>query len=279
MLFFHQAQGFLPAGAGVGPDAGLLQQGLRMLRLDRFVVHHQHIQGPEIDRRLRFLLMIADLQRHRHRHGRADALLRFNADRPVQDLDNPLRNRHTQAGPTVFVLVGVVLLGERVKNPRNVVFIHADARIPDNKAQRGLILEHRRQRHAAGRVGKLDCVGQDVVQYFPDLRIIADKVFRRLVQDFALIGQAPVAAHGNSPGADRLHQRVQGEFLLPQRNVTALDSAHVQDVVDHAQQVPRADPDLLQILPGCTIEVVLFQCQRIQPDDRVHGRADLVTHG
>ena len=108
----------------------------------------------------------------------------------------------------------------------------------------GEIVENRRalhgQRDAAGRLGKLDRIGQDVDQNFLQLRIVADIVVVRRAEDASFVLQALVAALGHDHGVDLLQDRAEGEFLPAQHQTSGLDPAHIQDVIDQPQKMPRA---------------------------------------
>ena len=77
---------------------------------------------------------------------------------------------------------------------------------------------------------------------------------------------------------DLVQEFPEGEFVTLQRHPAGFNTAHVQDVVDQAQQMLGADADLFQLIPRLGLKVRIPQRKAVQADDRVHRRADLVAH-
>ena len=64
-----------------------------------------------------------------------------------------------------------------------------------------------------------------------------------------------------------------------QGDLGALNLAHVQNVVDQAQQVPGGNGYLLQAVCHPLLIPQMGHCQGGHTHDRVHGSADIVAHG
>ena len=121
---------------------------------------------------------------------------------------------------------------------------------------------------------------------------IAEQVQEYLVQP-ELVAQDALVAHvldlqgeGLVPGAGRGLDDVpelpqdDGQFLrlFLQLDLAALDIAHVQDVIDEADEVVAGSEDLPQIAFHLLLPVKMGERQRRVAHHRVHGRADVVGH-
>ena len=129
------------------------------------------------------------------------------------------------------------------------------------------------------RVGELDGVAEDVDEHLPESERVADEILVRLPDHTALVAQSLVLTLTVDDNVDLLRHFPERELLRLELHAARLDAAHVQDVVDEGEQVPGAGADLFQFIAGARREVRIAQGNAVQPDDRVHGRADLMAHG
>ena len=80
---------------------------------------------------------------------------------------------------------------------------------------------------------------------------------------------------------DRLHRGdhvVEGELIVGEHHLAALNFGHVQDVVDEAEQVLAGGHDFAGVLPHLGRVFRLLGQQSGEAQHRVHGRADIVGH-
>ena len=79
-------------------------------------------------------------------------------------------------------------------------------------------------------------------------------------------------------GLDIMKHIRQVGLLLLQVDLAALDTAHIQNIVDEAQQVVAGGQDLGQVIFYLFRIVNIGQRQRGEADHRVHRGADIVGH-
>ena len=79
-------------------------------------------------------------------------------------------------------------------------------------------------------------------------------------------------------GVHLLHKLGEGEFLVLQGELARFDAGHVQNFVDEVQQVFGGASDFLQVVLDLVRKPWFMEGEAVQPDDGVHGGANLVAH-
>ena len=140
----------------------------------------------------------------------------------------------------------------------------------------GEILHQQGDVPAPGRI--LYGVGQQIDQDLVEVELVADELFRGTPVDLELQGLALVLGLGQEDGVQLLHQLRQAEGRDVQRRLAALDLAHVQHVVDEAEQVVAGGGDLPGVFPHLLRGLRVLVQQHRKADNGVHGGADVVGH-
>ncbi len=160
---------------------------------------------------------------------------------------------------------------------------HADARVLDGKliagkSRRRARLFNHTQADDAPRRGVLDGVAQQIQQNLVQPQTVAENV---LVDH---VHRVHIQLHllGVDVRLDDVPQAVenvrQGAGLLLQGDLPALDPAHVQYVVDEAEQMVAGGHDLFQVPLHLLLLVNVGAGQGGKANNSVHGRADVVGH-
>ena len=275
----------LPAGLRrLAADAHLAQDDLRVLEGDAVVVDHQHAQLSRVQLAALGLRVfpVRLAQGDGDGEGAALPLLALHLNVPVHQLYHALRDGHAQTRAAVAAGGGGVLLAEGVKDVGQVLFAHADAGIPDDEPEGGHVVVAGplldQKPHGAALRREFHGVAQDVDHHLLELHGVADVGFVDRALDLAVVLQALVPALADDDGVDLLQGLGEGELLLPDGHAPGLDAAHVQDVVDDPQQVVGGGADLFQILLDPVAGAGVVHGDVVEPDDGVHGGADLVAH-
>ena len=79
-------------------------------------------------------------------------------------------------------------------------------------------------------------------------------------------------------GVDLVEHVAEGKFLVFEHHPPGFNAAHVENVVDEAQEVAGAAADFLQLLPGVGGQVGVAERDTVEADNGVHGRAYFVAH-
>ena len=214
---------------------------------------------------------------------RADAFLAFDLDGAVHHGDDLLCDGHAQAAAAVSVRRSCIFLGERAEQLGQEVLVHADSRVLDDELDGAIVgfavFEPGREADASGHIGELDGIAQDVDEDLLELRVVADEQAGDIAAYLVLVVEALLAALVVDDDVDLRKEVVEGKLLFPEGHLARLDSIHVQDVVDEAEQVARADADYLEPLARGRGQLVVFEGDGVEADDGVHGRADFMAHG
>ena len=214
---------------------------------------YPHILGPDSVFRAGREPPLRHPQRDSDGEGGAGALLALDRNAAVHHLDDVLCNRHSESGAAVFVRLVRVLLGESLEDFRDKLLVHAHARVPDDKAQGRVSLKLRQRFHDKGDSAafgrELHGVAEDVDEDLLELHVVADVIILNVAIDPADIVEALVLALAVDHCIDLLQYLAEGKFLVSDRHAPAFDAAHIEDVVDEAQQVLRAAADLFEVLP------------------------------
>ena len=284
MAELHHLDALRPGQGLFTVDAHLPEDDLRVFAGDGVVVDHQHahIVGMQGIVLLGPGRPFGIQQRHGHGEDRALPLFALHLNIAVHQLNDALCDGHAQAGAAEFAGGGGILLGEGVKELRQVFRAHADAGVPEGKAQGGLSVEPRRRfnhqgdRPALGR--EFDRVAQDVDHHLAQLHVVADIIVPDVPAGPAVILQVFVPALAADNGVHLLQHPGEGELLAFDGHAARLDPAHVQNIVDDAQQVIGGSPDPGQVLLHLFAGGRFVHGNVVQADDGVHGRADLMAH-
>ena len=160
---------------------------------------------------------------------------------------------------------------------------HADAVVADMDLivraalRRGLLLDDAQGDRAARR-GELDGVGQDVEHDLVEAHGVGDDV---LVLHVDHVDEERQTLCGNArldDVAQVVHELGQVHRARLERDLAALDAAHVEHVVDEREQVLARRRGLFQVVEHLLTVVDMGGRKRGKADDRVHRRSDVVRH-
>jgi len=200
----------------------------------------------------------------------------------VHEFDQTLADGQTETAAAVGSSSLAVLLRERVEYMRYVFLADSCARIsngephPNPVAVTGYLLHHKVYLAAPRR--KLDRIAQNVYQYLLQLGFVADVFLVGIAVDHAFIINSLVTALSVHYGVDAVYQPSEIKRLIFQQHFARFYPAHIQYVVDQAQQEPGGNTYLLQVICHRGRNALLLQRYGVQSDDSVHRRSYLMTH-
>ena len=216
-------------------------------------------------------------------HLKAGALIggAFHADGTTHQVYDALGNSHTKTCALHLVGAGFFLSGKGFKKGLLIVLTHADAVILHHKAVSGVmfvpgqLVQLQPDVTACGCI--LDRVGEDVHQYLFQTVGVGQHVFvlQMALHRKGLAALTCLLADDAVQLADLLGKV---HFFHIQGGLAALDAAHIQNVVDDAQQQLTGAFQLTQMLGQLFRLMQLVFHQDGNADDGVHGGADVVAH-
>ena len=133
--------------------------------------------------------------------------------------------------------------------------------------------------HRPARLRILHGVGQDVNEDLVDAQLVRVQVFMLKVADPEVEVDVLFLHHRLGNVHQVLRAFHNGEGHRTQVQFAALHLGDVQDVVDQRQQVVAGQVDLPQAFLHCHLVFRVLPRDRRKPDDRVHGRPDIMGHG
>ncbi len=275
--------GFLSGHGPLGTHADLLEHIGYAVAGVEVVVHHQRPAVLQLRNVLHFLFCILEPEGEGYYEFRAHALLALHPDGAVHHIHDVLRDRHSQPGSLYLADGGIALPLKGLEDAPHEFLAHADAGILDGEIEvrvsgrRHGSLTDPHGDQAAG-AGIFDGIAQEVQQHLVQPQLVAvdflvdhvhriDIEFQLLCPDIRLNDIAePVEDVG------------QAAFLLVQMHLAALYAAHVQDIVNQAQQMVAGGHDLLQVFLHLIPVAYMGHGQGGEAHDGVHGGADIVGH-
>ena len=205
----------------------------------------------------------------------------FHMDGAAHQVYDALGDGHAEARALHPVGAGFFLAGKGLEESLLVGLAHADAVILHHKAVFGVMLGMGKLLYlqpdvpTGGRV--LDRIGEDVHQHLIQAVGVGQHVF---VLHMVLHREGLAALAGLLPDNAVQLADLLGKvrFFNVQGGLAALDAAHVQNIVDDAQQQPTGSFQLAQMFGQLFRLVQLVFHQGGNADDGVHGGADVVAH-
>ena len=199
---------------------------------------------------------------------------------PACKADQAFHDRQPEAGAFVPPLIGLAGLEERIADPLEIVGRDADAGIGDAKHQ-PRSLDRGGNRHRAAALGELDGIGDEIQHDLLERARIAG-------HDGQILGRAGHEIDAVFPRLQRqqvaaIEQcRARRERLRRNLEIAGFHLGHVEDAVDHRQQMLAGIVDQL----GIFLAARRIQHQRVflndhfgEADDGVERRAQFVAHG
>ena len=247
------------------------------------VVDDQRTRAFELWDRLGFRRLIRKLHVQRYSERGSLPLLAFRGDAAAHHPHDVLGDGHAKASALDAADRGRAFPGKGVEYVLDEFLGHADAGVFDG--------EHV-GRVALARTRLLDEVDDDIPANRRELDGVAGDVEQDLVQT-QLVDDDVLVPHILGVDEEVLLLRVDKALdhaaqvmqkvrhvhrLLVELHAAAFDAAHIQDVVDQAQQVRAGSADLRQVILHQLRVVYVRLRQRREADDGVHGRADVVGH-
>ena len=247
------------------------------------VVDHQNLRTHKLGTRAINHALTGHLEVKGHHELGALAQLAFDLDATVHHINDVLRDGHPQARALNAAHRGSVLAREVVEDVVDELGRHTDAVVLHVEHVGHVIFEGARlfgyaDDDVAVVRGVLDRVAHDVDQNLVEAQLIGDHV---LVQNILRI-DVKMLMLGDDLALDQDAQVVQHfghvHHALFKLNSTTLDTAHVQDLVDKAQQMLARSMDLAQVVLNLLRFLDMRLRQRGEAYDGVQGRADVMTH-
>ena len=272
----------LPAGRNaLGFHAEVRQNADAGFQRIGVIVRHQHRQIHPVVRLN--LPGILQLQVHGHRESGAHALFTFHLDIAAHHAHDVAADGHAKARALNLSGGAVRLSGEGLKDPVDEFLAHAEAVVlKDELIAPQLLLIAGLFRHGnadfAAVGGELHRIAQKVREHLLNPQAVAHHRFVLNVCDVdtqaVIVISDLCAGHG-----DQIVDEVRKvKRLLHQLHLAGLDLAHVQHLVNEAQQVLAGKGDLLQAVPHPGLIVNVGGGNGGHADDAVHGGADVVGH-
>ena len=205
----------------------------------------------------------------------------LHADGAAHQVYDALGDGHAKAGALHLIGAGFFLAGKGVKKGLLERLAHADAVILHHKAVPGEVLVPGQFFHlqpdmpALGRI--FDRVGEDVHQHLIQAVGVCQYVFV-LQMGVYRKGLAALACLLTDDAVQLADLLGQVHFFHIQGGLAALDAAHIQNIIDDAQQQLTGAFQLAQMLGQLFRLVQLVFHQGGNADDGVHGGTDVVAH-
>ena len=280
-------QRLLTIDGGLDDQAAVAKQLQHHLAVDGVVLHQQH-PGPVGEEGLRQALRRRERLRRlplTRREGGGEpetaALAKGAVDASLSSHQGgkPTGDREPEACAAVFAGGGDVGLLEGLEQLLALLLADADAGIFYLEAQQvaaGKRTGHPYPQGDSALLGKLDGIGGVVEQCLAqagDVAMNPDGRVSHVDHEAEALGTGLLAHQG----ADVVQHGGEGEVTLLQRHLARIYLGEIQDVIDDGEQVLGGIVDLLQpLVLGAVRGVALEQIS--QPQDGVHGSADLVAH-
>ena len=207
----------------------------------------------------------------------------MHLDGAAHHINDVLGNRHAQTGALNLAHRGGTLPLEGLEDPLREFLAHADTGVLHPDLIQSLPLWgigklcHTDGNRAAGGC-EFNRVGQQVQEHLIQAGFVAEHILIGHIQHIHIQLQLLGVNLTADDGLNVMKHVGQVHFLLLQLDFAAFDAAHVQHIVDQAQQMVAGREDFRQIILN------LFRIRYIgngkgrKPDDCVHGRADIVRH-
>ena len=220
------------------------------------------------------------IERQAHRHARPLAHPAADRNLAAVQPDQAFDDGKSEPGAAMAAIVGCARLKVRLADARQIFVADADAIVLDHKAD-ACGLGAGADRDLAAPVGKADRIRQKVEQNLIERALVGDHVrqvagCRSFKPDASLAGpqRQDIAATGNG---QRRIERLRGDL-----EVAGLDFRHVEDAVDHRQQMVPGIVDQAGVF-AATLGVEHQQGFLLQhfgeADDGVERRPQFVAHG
>ena len=269
---------FFPASRGVERNTRAAEGSRHVRDKVLFVRNQQHVL------RVDFAAALA-VDFNRHLHNEAAALMRraFDADGAAHQVDDVLCNRHAEAGALHLVGRGVLRAGERLENVLDELGRHAVAVIGHgNDEDRVRVVRARLFREVeadfAADLRILDRVREQVDENLPQTHGIANEA---LVADLVHADSEGLPARFGLRPDDAVHLTDlvrEIDLSAAERGIARLDFAHVEHIVDKAQQMLTGALHLADVLLELFGVVLFVRHQARDAHDGIHRGADVMRH-
>ena len=266
------------------PDANLPQNNLRMFAGHGIIINGQytHIIGMNDTVFFDRCCSVRIKQCDSNSEGRTFPFFAFYRNIAIHQLNDAFCDGHAEPRTAILAGRGGILLGESVEDLWQVFFAHADAGVPEGEAKGRFSVKLRDRLNGKGNRpafrGKFDCVAEDVDHHLAQLHVVADIIVPDISAGPAVIFQALVPALTADNGIHLFQYLCKRELLALDCHTARFDPAHVQNIVDDAQQVIGGCADSGQILFHLFAGRRFVHGNVVQPNDGVHGGTDLMAH-
>ena len=215
---------------------------------------------------------------------RAIAQLALHLNGAAHGVHDVLGDGHAQAGALGLMHPGVILPDKGLKDPRPELRRHADAVVLDAEMDTDEVLPLLRRLLVHGDLdpplfgGELDGVAQDVEKHLVEPQAVTADILVGDVVDGHIELLALGADLGLNDADQAVHHLPQGYLIHVQRQLAALDFAHVQHIVDEPQQMLAGQGYFFQTVLDLLDIADVGRGNRRHAHDGVHGGADIVAH-
>ena len=221
----------------------------------------------------------------RQLHGKAAArpLLTLHPDLSAHAVHQTFHNGHPQSGALDAVHSAAAYPLEWEEDPLQKFTAHADAVVlaeevqPDHALLPGGPLG-KENVDCAARLGVFHSVADDVHQDLPQAKGVACQALLVDFPDFKAQGLLLLSCLGPDDDGNIMRQIRQGKPLLIERHPPAVDSGHIQYIVDQTHQVGGGSADFVQTVLNSGLLIDVAQTDGRHSHDGIHGGADIVGH-
>ena len=279
----HHIKSLAAGQSGIGVHTDLFKNKLRVLESRCVVVYYQdaHILRSYVAVSV-FCLSVARSESNVYREYRSLALLGLYGYIAAHHLDDILCYRHSETRTAVGICGGGILLRKRVEYFRQILLVHAYARIADREFESRVFLKAPRLLHiesdASGRGREFHGVSEYVYKHLFELHVVADIIIRDTAVYAALIGKSLVLTLARNKGVDLFKKAAELKLLAFYHHPAALYPAHIQYIVYEPEKMTGAHAYLFELFLCLRQKIRVAQSDIVYAYDSVHWRSYLVAH-
>ena len=247
------------------------------------IIGHQRTGALQLRNRLVFHNGVGQLAVQHHHKFRAFSFLAPDADGSAHHIQDVLGDGHAQAGSLDSADGCRLLSGKGFENMLLELLGHADAVVLYAKFKGGVsaegagLFQHPDADGSAYR-GKFDGIAGNIQQHLIEAQFISNNI---LMQDILGVDEKILLLCRNiglDDGSQVVKHIRQMHLFFLDFHPAALNTAHIQHIVDEAQQMVAGHGDFAQVILDCFHIIQMGSRQRRIADDGIHRRPDIMRH-